>query len=113
METANAVHSRRLLTHSELGTMDASQEPRSAAAGTECARLLEQALRRAPHVPVHSIVWEIEDATIVLRGRVRSFYLKQLAQSVVLGVPGIARVINEIEVEGRRARNDGDAADAG
>jgi osmotically-inducible protein OsmY len=36
--------------------------------------------------------------TILLRGQVPSFYLKQLAQEAVKKIEGLGRVVNEIEV---------------
>ena len=39
-----------------------------------------------------------EDGLLVLRGRLNSFYLKQVAQSVAVKVPGVQTVRNEIEV---------------
>jgi osmotically-inducible protein OsmY len=41
-----------------------------------------------------------EGGCVVLRGRVPSFYLKQLALGTVLAVPGVKGLRNELEVEG-------------
>lgn len=35
---------------------------------------------------------------ILLQGKVRTYFLKQLAQSLVLSLPGVAAVENQIEV---------------
>jgi osmotically-inducible protein OsmY len=35
---------------------------------------------------------------VLLRGRVRTFYQKQIAQTVVAGVDGVEQIDNEIEV---------------
>jgi len=45
-----------------------------------------------------AVAWERE--CIALRGRVPSFYLKQLAHVTAMAVPGIGVVINELQVEG-------------
>jgi osmotically-inducible protein OsmY len=34
----------------------------------------------------------------VLRGRIRSYYMKQVAQAVALAVPGVVGLCNELEV---------------
>jgi osmotically-inducible protein OsmY len=44
------------------------------------------------------IVCEYRDGTLVLRGRLPSYYLKQVAQTAVARVAGVERVVNQIEV---------------
>ncbi len=39
-----------------------------------------------------------EGGTVTLFGKVKSFFLKQLAQEVSRNVPGVVRIVNEIEV---------------
>jgi osmotically-inducible protein OsmY len=58
-------------------------------------------LRRTPELSGSGISWHVEEGALVLRGRVRSFYQKQVAQTVAVQLDGIARVINELEVESR------------
>ena len=41
-----------------------------------------------------------DGGTVVLRGVVPSFYLKQLAQMTVMALPGVATVRNELQVRG-------------
>lgn len=43
---------------------------------------------------------ECHEARLVLAGRVHSYYLKQVAQTLALGVPGVDQVVNRIEVAG-------------
>lgn len=57
------------------------------------------ALRRTPELSGSGISWYVEKGALVLRGRVRSFYQKQVAQTVAIGLDGFERVINELEVE--------------
>ena len=40
----------------------------------------------------------VRDRSVTLRGRVPSYYLKQLAQSVVLAAPGVRGLRNELAV---------------
>ena len=41
---------------------------------------------------------EFHDGVLVLRGRSKSYYRKQLAQEAVRGIDGVVQVVNEIEV---------------
>ena len=41
---------------------------------------------------------EYSDGVLLLRGQVPTFYLKQIAQTVVAKVPGVERVDNRIQV---------------
>jgi osmotically-inducible protein OsmY len=42
----------------------------------------------------------MRDRIVVLTGSVRSFYLKQVAQTAVLRVPGVGRIRNDLQVAG-------------
>lgn len=59
----------------------------------------QQMLSQSPYGELHSAVCESRDGVVVIRGRVSSFYLKQIAQSVVQKLPGVLRVDNRLEVE--------------
>ena len=71
---------------------------------------VESALRQALPLSAHTIEWQLTDSTLVLRGRVQSFYHKQLVTIAARRLPGIDKVINELEVEhratGRRPLHD-------
>jgi hypothetical protein len=41
---------------------------------------------------------EMVDDTIILSGRLPSFYLKQLLQEAVRGVPGVTSIDNQVDV---------------
>lgn len=47
---------------------------------------------------VHNIDFEVDDGTLVLRGRLPSFYLKQTLQTALHDLPGILHVDNQVEV---------------
>lgn len=44
------------------------------------------------------ILCDFEDGVLTLKGRLPSFYLKQVLQSIVRDVPGIERVRNQVDV---------------
>jgi osmotically-inducible protein OsmY len=73
-----------------------SQHERAAHSGV--AENAERRLKSSPHAALRSITCEVEDDALVLRGRVMSFYLKQLAQETVRTIDGVGLVINVVEV---------------
>lgn len=56
-------------------------------------------LRAVPYAAVRRISCEHRHGRLVLRGRLPSFYLKQLAQEAVAGLDGVREIVNEVEVE--------------
>jgi osmotically-inducible protein OsmY len=62
---------------------------------TERAR---ERLRQSPHLSVRSVSCEFERGVLRLRGRLSSFYHKQLAQEAVARLPGVTEVVNEVAV---------------
>jgi osmotically-inducible protein OsmY len=55
-------------------------------------------LRRDSRVPSQRLSCEYRHGVLRLRGRLSSYYHKQVAQEAVKGVQGVAEVVNEIEV---------------
>ena len=62
---------------------------------TERAR---ERLRQSPHQEVRSVSCEFERGVLRLRGRLSSFYHKQLAQEAVAHMSGVREVVNEVVV---------------
>ena len=62
------------------------------------AQAAKDRLRSNPHWPVRRVSCECDEGRLFLRGRLSSFYHKQLAQEAVSDVDGVTQVINEIEV---------------
>jgi len=80
----------------ELGAQAAA--PRTEPAVSErSSRQVIEALRATGYVPLRDLGVMASQGTGVLCGRVPSYYLKQLAQSALLSVPGIDQVRNEID----------------
>ncbi len=63
------------------------------------AEAAKERLRNSPYLPLRKVLCECEWGVLLLRGRLPSFYHKQLAQQAVAGVKGVSRIINEIEVD--------------
>ena len=55
-------------------------------------------LKQSPYAPVRQTWCEFSEGVLILRGDVRSFFHKQLAQQSVAGMPGVERVDNQIHV---------------
>ena len=71
------------------------------------AGIAEQAADRLLHHPYHAlrnVSCEFHEGVLTLRGRLPSYYLKQMAQTAVAHLDGVQQVVNRIEVrpEGRR-----------
>ena len=64
----------------------------------EVARAAKDRLQSSPHPHVRAVSCEYDQGVLFLRGRVPSFYDKQVAQETVARVDGVAQVVNETEV---------------
>ncbi|HEX4130776.1 MAG TPA: BON domain-containing protein [Pirellulales bacterium] len=64
---------------------------------------LEDRARRVifnnPHLPHRSVQLEARDGRVTLKGVVRSFYQKQMAQESLRGLDGIAQIENLLDVQ--------------
>lgn len=58
----------------------------------------QKSLRATGHAELREVHCRISAGIIVLRGTVGSYYLKQLAQAVVVQVDGVLAVANAIDV---------------
>lgn len=64
------------------------------------ATVAQQRLRTSGYAAsMREVTCEAVADAVVLRGRVASFYFKQLAQEIVRKVDGACRIVNELEVE--------------
>jgi osmotically-inducible protein OsmY len=61
---------------------------------------VREALALTRHGWLQRVEVSVEGGVVVLRGRVPSFYLKQLAQVTVIAVAGVGPLRNELQVEG-------------
>jgi hypothetical protein len=55
-------------------------------------------LQGQPYRALRHVSCEYRDGTLILRGRLPSYFLKQMAQAAVARVPGVERILNHIEV---------------
>jgi osmotically-inducible protein OsmY len=62
------------------------------------AECVEQALRKTGHLPLRAIQISACARLVILQGLVPSYYLKQVAQTAALGVPGVEAICNDLEI---------------
>ncbi|MFK7767275.1 MAG: BON domain-containing protein [Mariniblastus sp.] len=63
------------------------------------AHRVKDSLLQHGYPQLSQVSCEANDETIVLRGELNSFYLAQIAQSIVRNVPGVREVINKVKVK--------------
>jgi osmotically-inducible protein OsmY len=59
---------------------------------------IQMQLRQAPYLALRQVVCEIRDGVLLLRGRVPSYYMKQVAQSIVHCVESTLEIHNQLDV---------------
>ena len=59
---------------------------------------IDSAIQDSPHLAGYTLHIEMRPGRIVLRGVVRSYYQKQIAQEVVRVVDGVGRIENQLRV---------------
>ena len=59
----------------------------------------ESRLRQSSYREIRCITCEFHEGVLTLRGHVPTFYLKQVAQSLVLRMEGAEEINNRVEVE--------------
>ena len=67
-------------------------------AGHSLSERIFHALQRHPHLIGRRVSYEIVEENVVLTGFVRTYFQKQMAQESLRNIPGISRIINELEV---------------
>lgn len=67
-------------------------------ADMQLAERVHSILEQNPHVPHRNLRFETNDGHVVLKGVVRSFYQKLMAQEALLRIEGVEQVENQLEV---------------
>jgi len=67
--------------------------------GLELLHRVDSAIKGNPHLNGHQVFCQEESGIVVLHGRVKSYFQKQMAQEALKRLAGVERVINELEVE--------------
>lgn len=64
----------------------------------DIAEMAQTRLRRSSYFELRDVCCDFGGGVLALRGCLPSYYLKQLAQANVAGVPGVVAVDNRVEV---------------
>jgi osmotically-inducible protein OsmY len=62
------------------------------------AAVAEARLGASPHRALRTILCKCDEGVLVLRGRLSTYFHKQLAQEIVADIEGVEQVVNQIEV---------------
>ena len=71
----------------------------SQAQDEEMAREVYARLSTCPYLPIRTLDCECRNGVVTLLGKVPTFYMKQVAQTLVRSVPELQEVNNLLEVE--------------
>jgi osmotically-inducible protein OsmY len=58
----------------------------------------ESTLRQSPYGELNSVSCHFHEGVLTLRGAVRSYYLKQVAQTLVRSIEGVEQICNRLHV---------------
>jgi osmotically-inducible protein OsmY len=72
--------------------------PSDAPFGPKVAEDAECRLRRSAYPPLQTVNCEFREGVLFLRGRLPSYFLKQIAQETVARIEGVQQIANEVEV---------------
>ena len=56
-------------------------------------------LHNDSHIPARQVSCEYDQGILLLRGRLATYYQKQVAQEAVRGLDGVVQIVNNIEVD--------------
>jgi hypothetical protein len=65
---------------------------------TDVADQARALLLRNPYLALKNVSCEYIDGVLTLRGYLPSYYLKQIAQTIVANLEGVGQLVNAIEV---------------
>ena len=60
---------------------------------------LERRFRQSTYCPIRNLKCDFHEGVLTIRGRLPSYYLKQVAQTIARNVDGVEEVVNRVEVE--------------
>jgi osmotically-inducible protein OsmY len=68
----------------------------------EILAAVEARFRRSSYLELRRIVGSFHDGVLTLTGRVSTYYLRQVAQALLVGLDGIEAIDNRLEVASTR-----------
>jgi len=61
-------------------------------------RLIDRAFQATGHLSLRELDLVIDGTSVILRGKLPRYYLKQMAHAAIRAIPGIGNVHDEVEV---------------
>lgn len=74
-------------------------DPPQSATPQALLQRVDSAIKESPHLAGNNVFCQEESGVVVLHGRVKSFFQKQMAQEALRKLSGVEKVINELEVD--------------
>ena len=62
-------------------------------------KIVQSAINDSPYLAKRNLCCETHDGRVVLRGQVKTFFQKQMAQEAVRNIDGIKSIVNCLEVD--------------
>jgi len=72
-------------------------------ADAHLASQIDRALRATGYLCLRNLAFLVAEGLVILRGRLPSYYMKQVAQATVRAVPGVGDVHDELDVVSPRS----------
>jgi osmotically-inducible protein OsmY len=70
---------------------------------TDVGQVVAGRLEASPYRALRRIASDFHEGVVTLRGQVRSFHMKQMAQEEAAHVPGVEAIVNRLEVSHQEA----------
>ena len=65
---------------------------------SDVAELCQQKLSRSPYIALRYLICHFHEGMLTVRGTVPTFYTKQMAYITIRDVPGVERIVDQVEV---------------
>lgn len=64
----------------------------------DVAAIAQQRLRECPYPPLRRVMCRYRQGVLVMTGKVPTFYMKQMAQTLMRGLDGVEKIDNRLVV---------------
>jgi hypothetical protein len=93
-----------MVHHAQLPCCNAGAAAADGQNRPNAAELAQAKLANSPYLPLRNLRCDDHEGVLAVRGQVPTYYLKQLAQTVVRDIPGVEVINNQVLVVRLEAR---------